>query len=75
MTTETSVILYMLTLHQVMQRTGLSRSAIYYRLNPASPYYDPTFPRQIRLGRGSNSVRFSSVELDIWIEQCIAASR
>lgn len=35
---------------QLEDRTGLSRSTIYARLNPKSPNYDPTFPRPIELG-------------------------
>lgn len=35
---------------EVEKLTGLSRSAIYERLNPKSPYFDPTFPRPVKLG-------------------------
>lgn len=30
--------------------TGLARSTIYCRINPRSPYFDPTFPHPIPLG-------------------------
>lgn len=29
---------------------GLKRSSIYEKLNPNSRYYDPTFPRSVRIG-------------------------
>ncbi len=35
---------------EVEKLTGLSRSAIYERLNPKSRYFDPTFPRPVKLG-------------------------
>lgn len=75
MTTEVFATLYLLTLREVMQRTGLSRSALYYRFDKNSSRFDPSFPRPIRLGSASNSIRFISSELDAWIEQCITESR
>ena len=35
---------------EVEKLTGLSRSTIYERLNPNSPYHDPTFPRPVKIG-------------------------
>lgn len=32
---------------------GVSRSTVYLRINPESKYYDPMFPRSIRLGAKS----------------------
>ena len=32
---------------------GVSRSTVYLRINPESKYYDPMFPRSIRLGTKS----------------------
>ncbi|MBM3117888.1 helix-turn-helix transcriptional regulator [Jeongeupia naejangsanensis] len=53
--------------------TGLSRSAIYDRINPKSPYFDPTFPHPIRLG--GNSVGWLESEVQDWISGRIEASR
>ncbi|NDV11710.1 AlpA family transcriptional regulator [Crenobacter caeni] len=55
----------------VEEKTGLSRSAIYDRMNRKSPRYDPTFPRSIRLGGGA--VGWVEAELDAWIQSCIDA--
>lgn len=50
---------------QVEERTALSRSAIYEKLDPASPRHDPTFPKQIKIGTGS--VGWLESELDAWL--------
>lgn len=60
---------------QVETRTGLTRTGIYDRLNPKSPYYDPTFPKQISLGTGASAVGWLEHEVNAWIESRIAASR
>jgi len=57
----------------VESTTGLSRSAIYDRINPNSPYYDPTFPTPIRLG--GNSVGWLESEISDWINSRIEAIR
>lgn len=66
--------LVMLRLAQVILRTGLSRSTIYSKLDPNSTHYDSTFPKQVRLGRGS-AVRFVEAEVNSWLEQCVYSSR
>ncbi|ECU7299338.1 AlpA family phage regulatory protein, partial [Salmonella enterica subsp. enterica serovar Typhimurium var. 5-] len=48
-------------------KTGLSRSTIYDWINPKSPRYDPTFPKQRRLGL--QSVGWIEAEIDEWILQ------
>lgn len=50
----------------VQERTGLSRSTIYDKINPRSPRHDPTFPKQVNLGIGS--VGWYESELIHWIE-------
>jgi prophage regulatory protein len=55
------------------KKIGLKRSAIYDKLTPKSPRYDPTFPRPIRLG--ARAVGFLEAELDTWLDARIAASR
>ena len=52
---------------QLCQRIGLSPAQIYAMLDPKSPSYDPTFPRQIRL---TSSTRSSAVG---WLEHEIQA--
>lgn len=38
-----------LRLKEVQEKTGLSRSTIYNKLNPACKYFDDAFPKPIRL--------------------------
>jgi len=62
--------------HEVEQRTGLSRSSIYARLqlNPRRPTdVDPTFPRPISLG--ARSVGWIESEVEAWIQANIDRSR
>jgi len=58
---------------QVEERIALSRSAIYDKLSPSSPRFDPSFPRPITLG--PNSVGWIEAEVDIWIQARVDASR
>lgn len=39
-----------LRLRQLLKALGISRSTVYLRINPKSKYYDPVFPKPIRLG-------------------------
>lgn len=53
---------------ELTSRVGLCRSAIYERLNPASPTYDPTFPVPMQLGTGPRPpVGWLDSEVDAWI--------
>jgi len=51
MSTDTSDLV-IIRRSQVENRIGLSRSAIYDRLDESSPRHDPSFPRPIKLGTG-----------------------
>jgi prophage regulatory protein len=35
----------LISIKQVVEYTGLSRSTVYEIMNEKSPYYDPTFPK------------------------------
>nr|WP_026471590.1 AlpA family phage regulatory protein [Alkanindiges illinoisensis] len=60
-----------LRLKQVTALTGLSRSAIYDRLDPKSKRHDPHFPKQVKLGTSSNAaVGWHEAEILAWISQC-----
>ena len=56
-----------LRLGEVLERTGLSRSTIYVRLDQGR------FPRPVSLG--SRAVRWVEAEVDEWIAERIAESR
>ena len=73
MPTQLRPILIVLRMKQVSERTGLSRSTIYNKLDPGSAQYDPNFPTQIRLGSGA--VGWIEAELNTWLEKCVNSSR
>jgi prophage regulatory protein len=54
------------------EKIGLSKSAIYDRLDPKSARHDPTFPKPVQLGNGKNSpIGFIDSELDEWLNKQI----
>ena len=55
----------MLRVKQVAVRTGLSKSTIYNKLDPASAHHDPGFPVQVRLGR--SVVAWVESEVEHWL--------
>ena len=63
-----------LRLKEVTNLIGLSRSAIYDRINPKSPRYDSSFPKQIKLGKNSRNVAFGWLEEDLisWMRKCLS---
>lgn len=54
-------------LKQVLERTGLSRSTIYDKINPKSSRFDPLFPKQLHLGTGS--VGWVESEITAWLDE------
>ncbi|MGV4094402.1 AlpA family transcriptional regulator [Citrobacter freundii] len=57
-----------LRMRDVVLKTGLARATIYDWLNPKSPRYDATFPKQRRLGM--QSVGWLESEIDEWLLKC-----
>lgn len=55
-----------LRLRQVQDRVGLSRSTIYDRMNSASPRYDSSFPKPMKIGLSAIGWLESSISK--WIE-------
>lgn len=50
-------------------KLGLSTSSIYNRLKEGGRWYDPNFPKPIRLGAGKRgAIGFFDDELDAWLE-------
>ncbi|CAN7593997.1 helix-turn-helix transcriptional regulator [Variovorax paradoxus] len=56
---------------QVEERTGLSRSAIYDRMDPNSPRHDPSFPKQIKLSASASG--WVESEIETWLKGRMAA--
>lgn len=70
LTPTTFVMNKIINIKQVIEFTGLSRATIYNLLDPKSEYYDPTFPKQVRLT--TNRVGWSAFEINEWIESKLA---
>jgi predicted DNA-binding transcriptional regulator AlpA len=62
----------LLSIKDVIERTGISESMLHERMRPGSKYYDPTFPRKIKLGE--KTVRYSEAELNVWLQARLTAS-
>ncbi|MCY1542886.1 Prophage CP4-57 regulatory protein (AlpA) [compost metagenome] len=58
-----------LRIKHVQERIGLSRSAIYDRLNPRSPRYDKNFPAPFKIG--ISAVGWSEGSIDEWVRHQI----
>lgn len=78
MTEQLKTALAIIRRKQLEARTGLSRAAIYDRLNPKHSSYDPDFPRPISLGAPgmrNPPVGWLAHEVDAWIARCVSQSR
>lgn len=61
----TTTNMKVLRMPAVASKTGVAKSTIYDWMNPNSPRYDATFPKQRRLGL--QSVGWLESEIDEWI--------
>ncbi|WP_312099912.1 helix-turn-helix transcriptional regulator [Acinetobacter venetianus] len=55
-----------ISLHQVIALTGVCRSTIYEMMDEDSPYYDPTFPKKVKITQ--KRIGWSAYEIHQWIE-------
>lgn len=55
-----------INLREVIEFTSISRTKIYEMINEQSKYYDPTFPRPIRLSE--SRIGWVAMEVNQWIE-------
>ena len=53
-------------LPEVQRITGLSKSTIYAKMDPCSPYHDPDWPKKVNLG--PRSVGWYRHEVIEWVE-------
>ena len=56
-----------MTVKEACAALNMARSKLYYLCDPKSPYFDPAFPKPIRIGKGS--VRLDRVALEHWYAQ------
>jgi prophage regulatory protein len=57
---------------EVEARTGLSKSSIYTKTDPNSPYFDDSFPRPIKLGL--RAVGWSEHSISAWLQTRVTAA-
>lgn len=59
---------------QVLAKIGLCNASLYARLDPNSPSFDPTFPKQVRLSPSpKGSVAWLESEVDDWMTSRLMA--
>ncbi|VVE89879.1 helix-turn-helix transcriptional regulator [Pandoraea bronchicola] len=73
MNTSTNSTTNVLRLNRLKEKTGISRSTVYNKINPKSKYYDDAFPKPIRLGPGS--VGWLEAEVNAWLASRVLAAR
>ena len=56
----------LINIHQVVDIVGVARSTIYVIMDEFSPYYDPTFPKKVKITQ--NRIGWSAWEINQWIE-------
>lgn len=55
-----------INIKEVIQFTSISRAKIYEMINVSSKYYDPTFPKPVRLSE--SRIGWGALEVHQWIE-------
>ena len=55
-----------ITIKEVIQFTSISRAKIYEMIKVDSKYYDPNFPKPVRLSE--SRIGWSALEVNQWIE-------
>ena len=61
----------LINIKQVVLFTGVGRSTIYEMMDENSPYYDPTFPKKVKITQ--NRIGWSAWEINQWIEGRLAS--
>lgn len=61
----------LINIKKVIELTALSRSTIYEMMDENSPYYDPTFPKKVKITQ--NRIGWSAYEIHQWIESKLAS--
>jgi prophage regulatory protein len=59
-----------ISLNQVIEFTGVCRSTIYEMMDENSPYYDPTFPKKVKITQ--KRIGWPAWEINQWIESKMA---
>lgn len=65
-TGQTFLMNQIINLKEVIQFTSISRAKIYEMINVDSKYYDPSFPKPVRLSE--SRIGWVALEVHEWIE-------
>ncbi len=65
-TGQTFVMNQIINLKEVIQFTSISRAKIYEMINVDSKYYDPSFPKPVRLSE--SRIGWVALEVHQWID-------
>ena len=65
-TGQTFVMNQIINIKEVLQFTSISRAKIYEMINVDSKYYDPSFPKPVRLSE--SRIGWVALEVHQWIE-------
>ena len=68
---ETFQMNQLISIKQVVEIVGVARSTIYEMMDENSPYYDPTFPKKVKITQ--NRIGWSAWEINQWIEDKLAS--
>lgn len=68
---QTFQIHQLISIKQVVEIVGVARSTIYEMMDENSPYYDPTFPKKVKITQ--NRIGWSAYEIHRWIEHKLAS--
>lgn len=60
----------MLRMKHLTELLKISRSSVYSKMNANSPYFDPTFPRPIKVG--ASSIAWSAQSISEWLSKQLA---
>ncbi|KJV39733.1 helix-turn-helix transcriptional regulator [Acinetobacter brisouii] len=72
-TGQTFVMNQIINIKEVIQFTSISRAKIYEMINVDSKYYDPTFPKPVRLSE--SRIGWVALEVHQWIEAKIRSRK
>ena len=70
-TGQTFQINQLISIKQVVEVVGVARSTIYAMMDEYSPYYDPTFPKSVKITQ--NRIGWSAYEIHQRIENKLAS--
>lgn len=71
MSTITSPFKKVLRVKHMKDKLAMSVASLYNKMNPRSKYYDPTFPRPLRLSAApgpGGAIGWLESEVDAWLE-------